>query len=301
MSWYRDPQLFINCRGSDRKYFIDRIVKMYNVPLSQGDNTGPENLDFSKHLFLGDNKESDYDAFKSSLAEIVNPITKFVNCLGFVVTWDETKKIGTWSRVEENDSIFYSLPGVINPHATASLEKKISELEDENLVLKEKLNQEKKAKQALETQVSELTAKLEECRGAGSGSEDVQPWMIGDSVPNHWLHFQDLDVLTFPKNTPPVAIMEEPSKPKFVEDATILFCTWSRDEELNTIISSLPGIVNHSDTIFEEKQDAEKTNSELVAEISVLVAENLMLKEQLNHEKNEKQALQTQVLELLKM
>ncbi|KAI3957045.1 hypothetical protein MKW92_006145, partial [Papaver armeniacum] len=115
----------------------------------------------------------------------------------------------SWSRVEEDDSIIYSLPGITN-HSEAMLaekqavEKNMSELVAQNSVLREKLkeqlnrekklseliaeistlkdklnnevtnlqeqlNQEKNDRKALQTQVLDLTVKLEECRGVGGG------------------------------------------------------------------------------------------------------------------------------------
>lgn len=201
MSWYTDPELFVSYYAPNYEYYIDRIVKNYNIPLIYGDISGVEELNFSKHLSLGHNKESDYDDLKSSLAtNYVDKRIKFVNCQGLVVDWDETRRVGTWSRVEEHDwidCIFYSLPG-----------------------FEEQMNLEEDDRQALQTQVSDLTAILEESRGAGSGSNNVQPWTSGDAVPSHWVPFEDLDVLSFPRNTPPLEITKGPSMPTFVEDVT---------------------------------------------------------------------------------
>ncbi|KAI3983043.1 hypothetical protein MKX01_035324, partial [Papaver californicum] len=176
MSWYTNPKLFLYCHGSRRRYHIYRIVQKHNVPLLAGDFKNGERLDFSKHLSLGNNKESDYDALKSWLDEIGPTITRYVNCQGLVVYWDNRSSTGSWSRVEENESIFYSLPGIINPNEIILAEKRadeekmselvaeISSLKDKLNNLQEQLNQEKNDRQA---QVSDLTAKLEECRGAG--------------------------------------------------------------------------------------------------------------------------------------
>ncbi|MCL7051561.1 hypothetical protein MKW94_024848 [Papaver nudicaule] len=178
MSWYTNPTLFLYCHGSTRSFHICRIVQKYNVPLFSDDFKNGEKLDFSRHLSLGCNKESDYDALKSWLDETA-PITKYVNCQGLVVYWDYRNTVGTWSRVEEDESIFYSLPGITNPSDTKLAEKqadkeKISELAADisslkNIVtyLHDQLKIEKFDRQA---QVSYLTAKLEECRGAGGGT-----------------------------------------------------------------------------------------------------------------------------------
>ncbi|KAI3842617.1 hypothetical protein MKX03_027281 [Papaver bracteatum] len=278
MSWYADPELFLCFWGSSRGYFIDRIVKKYNVPLQAGDVKYAAELDFSKHLSLGNNKESDYDALKSSLAKILPPNTKLVNCQGLVVLWDNTKLSGTWSRIEEYDSSFYSLPGIQNPSEAVldekqSVEKKISELVAENsrlnseiINLQEQLNKEKNAKQELEKQVVDLTKKLEECCGAAGGSTDVQP-SSG---------------------------------------------TWSRVEDHDSIFYSLPGIKNPFDTVlslWNEKQRNSVSRQKMIRKMFQLVEENSLLKkklktelrnlqEQLNQEKNDKQALKIQVFDL---
>ncbi|KAI3842611.1 hypothetical protein MKX03_027275 [Papaver bracteatum] len=291
MSWYTDPQLFMCYLGGSYGYYVYRVIKKYDVPLVNGDLTSGERLDFSKHLSLGNNKESDYDALKSCLAKNVTgppyyENVKFVNCQGLVGHWDNNKRSGIWStQVEELTSIINSLPGiVINPCDTKlaeklqALEKKNSELIEGNSNLQEQLNQEKSAKLSLEKKVLDLTAELEECR-----------WN-GDTIPDHWVPFENLDVMTFPRASHLLAIMEGPNKPTFVE-------------EHDSIFYSLPGITNPFDTVLGEKlQAVEKRVSELVAEVSSL-KENLnnevtKLQEQLNQEKNDKKALLTQVLNL---
>ncbi|KAI3836606.1 hypothetical protein MKX03_014010, partial [Papaver bracteatum] len=127
----------------------------------------------------------------------------------------------------ELNSIFHSLPGIINPYETLLSEKRAVEVKNSELIaeislITEKLNEKLNREQLLEKQVSDLATELEECRGAGAGgggSTDVQPWMSSDAIPSHWVPFEELDVLHLPKNTP-VTIMEELGKPKFVEDAT---------------------------------------------------------------------------------
>ncbi|MCL7022332.1 hypothetical protein MKW94_010965 [Papaver nudicaule] len=209
MSWYRDPQLFISCSwGPSRNYYVDRVAKKYNVPLSRQDIKRAEFLDFGKHLSLGYNEESDYDTFKSSLAKIVAPVRRLVNCQGL-----------------EHDTIFYSLPGTSDRAEKLALEEKISKLvaemslvKDEVTNLEEQLNQEKNDRQA---QVSDLTAKLEECRraAAGCGSCNVEPWLRGCSVPSNWVPFEELDVQNLPKDIP-LMITEAPGAPEYCEDTT---------------------------------------------------------------------------------
>ncbi|KAI3842612.1 hypothetical protein MKX03_027276 [Papaver bracteatum] len=326
MSWYRDPKLFLRCKGSEHRFHINRIDKKYNVPLYGGDFNNSAVIDFSRHLSLGHNQESDYEALKSWLNED-GKVTKYVNCQGLVIyrICYSDCNIGTWSRVEENDSTFYSLPGIMNPYEIKLAEKradekKISDLEDkldyevtklnsEVTYLQEQLNQEKNDRQA---QVSNLTTKLEVFSGARGGSAVVQPWTSGNTVSSHLVPFKNLDVLSYPNSTS-VTIMEGSS-------------SWSRVEEDDSIFYSLPGITNPSETMLAEKQAVEKNMSELVEQNSILreklkeqlnrekkfselVAEISTLKdklnnevtnlqEQLNQEKNDRNALQTQVLDL---
>ncbi|RZC85446.1 hypothetical protein C5167_041629 [Papaver somniferum] len=327
MSWYGNPNCFLRCKGPKHRFHIYKIQKKFSVPLNSGDFDTSAVLDFSRHLSLGHNQESDYDVLKSWL-NADGCVNKYVNCQGLVIYRNYGDSPSTWSRVEENDSTFYNLPGITNPYEIKLAkkradEKKISDLQDkldyevtklnsEVTYLQEKLNQEKNDRQA---QVSDLPTKLEECRlcsSARGGSADVQPWTSGDTVSSHLVPSKNLDVISYPNSTS-VTIMEGSS-------------SWSRVEEDDSIFYSLPGIANHSETMLAEKQAVEKNMSELVAQNSVLreklkeqlnrekkfselVAEISGLKgklnnevtnlqEQLNQEKNDRKALQTQVLDL---
>ncbi|KAI3973508.1 hypothetical protein MKW92_017187, partial [Papaver armeniacum] len=84
---------------------------------------------FHEHLFLGNNRESDYDAFKASFP-MHQPMTKHTNCQGLVIYWDTEKQVAVWSR-EEPDSPFWSLPGIKKPKSETelALERKVSDLE----------------------------------------------------------------------------------------------------------------------------------------------------------------------------
>ncbi|KAI3904934.1 hypothetical protein MKW92_009904 [Papaver armeniacum] len=265
MSWYRDPKLFLRYRASIERFYIHRIMKKYNVPLYKEYFDTSEVLDFSRHLSLGHNQESNYDALKSWLKKI----TALLSILG------------TWSRVEENDSVFYSLPGIFSPYEIKLAEKraderKISDLKDkldyevtkfnsEVTYLQEQLNQEKNDRQA---QVSDLTTKLEECCDTGGRSADVQRWKSGDTASSQLVPLEGLDVIRFSNNTS-LTSMEGSS-------------SWSRVEEDDSIFYCLPGITNPSDTELAEKRAVEKKMSELVAQNSILKEK---LKEQLNREK----------------
>ncbi|KAI3977112.1 hypothetical protein MKX01_042802 [Papaver californicum] len=261
MSWYIDPQLFLRYNVSKRKYYIYRIQKKYNVPLSHGDIMKIEKLEFSKHLSLGSNQESDYDALKHWLNESCH--YKFVNCQGLVAYRGNVDCPGTWARVEEDDSIFYSLPGIINPSEIKLAEKrdveiKISELLTEISSLKDKLDYEvtklksevtylqeqlNREKNDREAQVSDLTTKLEECRG------------VGGSI-----------------------------------DGVYVRCTWARVEEDDSIFYSLPGIINPFEIKLAEKRDVEIKISKLLAEISSLKDKLDFEVTKLNSEKNHREA-----------
>ncbi|KAI3925293.1 hypothetical protein MKX01_035410 [Papaver californicum] len=76
---------------------------------------------------------------------------------------------------------------------------------DEISDLHEQLNQENKAKQALEKKVVEFTSKLEKCTcGAAaeeSSSTDKELWMNDSTVPTNWVPYEEL-VQAFSRSTP---------------------------------------------------------------------------------------------------
>lgn len=212
MSWYRDPELFIGYLLG--VYGTVRIVKKYDVTLRRGDIdlSDPGKFYFPKHLYLGDNKESDYDALKFNLATVVaEDIAKFVNYQGLVVLLNYTEGSGTWTREKELTSIISGLPSVPQPETILAskyflerqytmIEKKYSKLMDD--------------KKALEQEVLNLTTKLKECRGGGDGY--VEPWMSGCKVASNWVPFDKLDVKNIPRDTP----LTITGTPKFGEDTT---------------------------------------------------------------------------------
>ncbi|KAI3957042.1 hypothetical protein MKW92_006142 [Papaver armeniacum] len=214
-------------------------MKKYNVPLYKEYFDTSAVLDFSRHRSFGHNQESDYD---------------YVNCQGLVIYWINysDSSLGTWSRVEENDSVFYSLPD--------KLDYEVTKLDSEVTYLQEQLNQEKNDRQA---QVSNLTTKLEECCDTGGGSADVQRWKSGETASSQLVPLEGLDVIRF-SNSTSVTSME------------------GSIEEDDSIFYSLPGITNPSDTELAEKRAVEKKMSELVAQNSILREK---LKEKLNREK----------------
>ncbi|RZC63138.1 hypothetical protein C5167_024890 [Papaver somniferum] len=134
MSWDTDPQLFLYQYG-----YVYRITKEFGTNIVAIDLLEGEELSFSKHLSLVNNKENDYYAFKASFPEY--GIAKLINSQGLVITWDHNNFTGTWSR-EELNSPFWSLPGIKTPeivHAqkeNSELEAKISKLEGENKAIK---------------------------------------------------------------------------------------------------------------------------------------------------------------------
>ncbi|KAI3938863.1 hypothetical protein MKW92_012486 [Papaver armeniacum] len=193
MSWHRDPELFICHWSSTIGWKIYRIKKKYNVPLLSREISDGEELNFDKHLSTGTNKESDYDTLKSYLAKTRNEkILKFINCQGLVAYWNKKTRQASWAtQVEDVTLIVNSLPAgnITNPSDIKLAEKraaeeKISKFVAEISSLKEmfinevtylhgKLNQEKNDREALQTQVLDLTAKLKECCGAGGGIDGV--------------------------------------------------------------------------------------------------------------------------------
>ncbi|KAI3955727.1 hypothetical protein MKW98_006087 [Papaver atlanticum] len=79
---------------------------------------------------------------------------------------------------------------------------------DEISELQEEVNQENKAKQALEKKVAELTLKLEKCTcGAAEESpttdkkEQKEPWMNDSTVPTNWVPYEEL-VQAFSRSSP---------------------------------------------------------------------------------------------------
>ncbi|KAI3990188.1 hypothetical protein MKX01_029166, partial [Papaver californicum] len=110
---------------------------------------------------------------------------------------------------------------VSNLHAQLNREKNDKQaLEKRVSNLHEQLNQDNKDTQALKKQVIDLTSKFEEyCYGARDGLMDEKPWKSNDEVPSNWVPFEELDVLTFPRNTP-LTITKAMGKPVFKEDNT---------------------------------------------------------------------------------
>ncbi|KAI3842613.1 hypothetical protein MKX03_027277 [Papaver bracteatum] len=252
MSWYRNPNIFLRCKGSKHRFHVYRIEKKF------------------RHLSLGNNQESDYDGLKSWLNED-GVVTKYVNRQGLMIT----------GSAIENDWTSYTLPGIINRYEIKLAdkradEKKISDLQDkleyevtklnsEVTYLQEQLNQEKNYRQA---QVYDFTTKLEELSGARGGSAVVQPWTSGDTVSSHLVPSEDLYVTSSPNNTS-VTIIEGSS-------------SRSRVEEDDSTLYGLPGITNPSDRNLAEKLAFEKKMSELVAQNSIL---RERLNDQLSREK----------------
>ncbi|KAI3938862.1 hypothetical protein MKW92_012485 [Papaver armeniacum] len=235
-----------------------------------------EKLDFSKHLSLGNNKKSDYDALKSWLDEdIGRRITKLVNCQGVVVYWDFFDRTGTWSQVEEHDSIFYRLPGIINPRNQEDERKdvrvssrlaEISSLNDklntEVRNLQRQLNKQKNDRQA--PQVSDLAAKFV-----------------------YWSRVEEDDSIFY-------------SLPGIINHSDTKMTEKRAAEKKMSELVAQNSILKEK---LKEQLNREKKISELAAEISALKdklnTEVTYLQEQLNQEKNDRQVLQAQ-LELIK-
>ncbi|KAI3978221.1 hypothetical protein MKX01_013052, partial [Papaver californicum] len=123
----------------------------------------------------------------------------------------------------------------------------VSELEEENSILKAEIQKKRDVKSVcnndlnggkadqkheellarlaglethLEKQILDVASKLEGRCGAGGGSAAEEPWMNGhDKVPSNWVSFEDLDVQTFSKNTT-LTITKAAGAPKFGVDNT---------------------------------------------------------------------------------
>ncbi|MCL7025062.1 hypothetical protein MKW94_006116 [Papaver nudicaule] len=258
MSWYTDPQLFIYSYDAVN-FNVYRVTKEVGInPFLPGDHTSQGYLTFSKHLYLGNNRESDYDAFKATFPK--SEPHKFINCQGWVINWVYGTAKGTWSR-EEPNSPFWNLPGITKPKSETDLaleekvtllEAKISSLEGEInnskkedldkrvLDLEAEINRERDEKsvlvnclkredvlmaglEALQQQVLDLTSKLSvQCSdAAGSGGSSIaeEPWITGQTVPGNWVPFKDLDVQPFSKNIP-LMITKAAGGLKFGDDNT---------------------------------------------------------------------------------
>ncbi|KAI3981428.1 hypothetical protein MKX01_021888 [Papaver californicum] len=264
MSWYQDPKLFI-CNANSKAsggFNVYRCLKELSGSIQRSDLEYLGN-GLSKHLSLGDKKESDFDALLAYLIDFYirsgSNTWRIVNCQGLAIIWEQPTCGGvicSWSRAPP-DSPYYSLPGITStPPVDAekeALRRRVSDLkaeisplkvevqrnkEDKNTLINEKkavekINSELKArnstleadvqrgkneKRDLEKQLAELTSKLKKCRG---GSADEEPWKSGNRiVPNNWVSFEDLDVLTIPKNISLKMIKAPAGALKFVEDNT---------------------------------------------------------------------------------
>ncbi|XP_026429405.1 uncharacterized protein LOC113325414 [Papaver somniferum] len=216
MSFFRDPELyFVWGRTMGLKFFIFRVQKKVGCPLVQQD------------FFRND---------------------KFVNCQGLVIDWfqiNHSTFTYSWSH-ELLNLPSYGIHALISPRENESaaqlaacinerdreraekqaLEKRLSDLQEQSnrekqalekrlSDLREELNREK---QAHEKQVLDLTSKLEECcGGAKGGSVDKEHWMTSHSISSNLVPFEELDVITFPKNTP-LTITKAPTTPVIGED-----------------------------------------------------------------------------------
>ncbi|KAI3881071.1 hypothetical protein MKX03_015701, partial [Papaver bracteatum] len=147
MSWYTDTQLFI-VYGTDSQFYVRRVTKEYgSSPIAGNDLKEYELLSFSKHLSLGNNKESDFDAFKASFKSGNSGNQKYINSQGFVINF--ASGTGTWTREEQNTP-FWSLPGITKQKSFTelladkqALEGKVSDLEGQISSLHDEVNNSK--------------------------------------------------------------------------------------------------------------------------------------------------------------
>ncbi|KAI3862481.1 hypothetical protein MKX03_011569 [Papaver bracteatum] len=121
-----------------------------------------------------------------------------------------------------------------------TLEKRLSDLREE-------LNREK---QAHEKQVLDLTSKLEECcGGANGGSVDEEHWMSSHSISGNLVPFEELDVISFPKNTP-LTITKAPTTPVIGED-------YSTNVKVNRFYKGVfPIVIVNVEELVPEKENA---------------------------------------------
>lgn len=224
MSWYRDPQLFIDSDGYSG-FNVYRVTEelLVGTVLTSGSFKDAGRYSFFEHLSLGSNKPSDYDAFVSDLKD--GNKLRVANSQGFVATFNGTEFI--LSRQLPN-SPFYSLPGIqaICVEVLLALDIKVSDLEKK---------------------ISELTSKLEEGCGVGGGSADKEPWMTGHPVPSNWVSYDDLDVRTFPKDN---HLNITKVLPKFAEDKT------TNVHSARFYSGVFPIVVVNVDELIPNKEDA---------------------------------------------
>ncbi|KAI3881074.1 hypothetical protein MKX03_015704, partial [Papaver bracteatum] len=155
MSWYRDPQLFIY--SSIKPFFyVFRITKKFgSSPIVEEDQERVGILNFSEHLSLGSNKDSDYDAFKATFP--YSGIYKLINSQGLVINWDFDKEIGSWSR-EDINSPFWSLPGITRQSLPGIAQQK--PVTEEAIAQQKSVPELLAENQALAKENSELKAKI---------------------------------------------------------------------------------------------------------------------------------------------
>lgn len=108
MSWYTDPHLFIYTKSIfECVYRIKEIVPIGTTfTLHDFTDSDADCYDFSKHLSLGYNEESDYDSFFEDLW--MRPAETMINSQGLVATPDCQGNF--YMAREDLDKPFYSLP-----------------------------------------------------------------------------------------------------------------------------------------------------------------------------------------------
>ncbi|XP_026438947.1 uncharacterized protein LOC113337497 isoform X1 [Papaver somniferum] len=168
MAWYKDPQLYISRETPGLKLY--RMKEPIGTPIALSGIIDYGFLDYSKHLSLANNKESDFDAFLSSI-QFDGVTFKLINCQGWVVYQMASNYYHlTWAR-EPLNSPFYRLPGINTPETELlaqkeALDRRVSILEAEISPLKVVVRMSKenrntliREKQALERIVSDLKAR----------------------------------------------------------------------------------------------------------------------------------------------
>lgn len=150
MSFFSDPELYLGWgRQMGYKFYIFRVQTKPGYPFVSGEFCDYEVLDFSKHLSLPHNKETDFESLFSYLSKM----DMFVNCQGIVINWFSSN----------NNQMAYNSyswsPGGLNL-STFGIQPLASYQENESDAVldacRNERDQERAQKQALETRLSYL-------------------------------------------------------------------------------------------------------------------------------------------------
>ncbi|KAI3997329.1 hypothetical protein MKX01_003132 [Papaver californicum] len=182
MAWYKDPQLYI-CRETPGLKLY-RMKEPIGTPIALSGIIDYGFLDYSKHLSLANNKESDFDAFLSSI-KFDGVTFKLINCQGWVVyQMVSNYHHFTWAR-EPLNSPFYRLPGINSPETVLlaqkeALDRRVFILETEISPLKIVLRKSKEDRNTLINEKQALDRIISELKARNSTLEDDKIKLIND-------------------------------------------------------------------------------------------------------------------------